>query len=477
MNTIRQQLTRKLLLGFALLLGLGGAGVYISTRAALLKEFDDALFAKATAIASLTELERDKIEVEVPDRLTRGSGERAAEDFFEMWDANLVSLERSESLGERDLPSQVGPAKVPVFWNLKLPSGSAGRAVGFIFTPKKDEDEPGEATVSGIVHLVLASDRRELDETLATLALVLGASGFLLLAVTAVVVPRVLSRELSPLHQLADQAARISADSLATRFPTEALPGELTPISSRLNDLLGRLEQYFERERRFSADLAHELRTPIAELRSMAELALKWPEAREAQADREVLAIAMQMEGIVARLLALLRSEQGQLSVVRENVALGPLLERVWQPLAKKAAGKQLDVARDLPDTECIETDPVLLRSILSNIMDNAVEYSPSGGIVRIAAVVVGGTFTLEVTNTVEHLSPDEVPKIFDCFWRKDAARSNNEHSGLGLSLSRAFAQVLGYELTAAMNHESLLTLSLSGPARPAGAEPTPAGR
>jgi two-component system sensor histidine kinase QseC len=299
----------------------------------------------------------------------------------------------------------------------------------------------------------------------------------LLLAVTAVVVPRVLSRELSPLHQLADQAARISADSLATRFPTEALPGELTPISSRLNDLLGRLEQYFERERRFSADLAHELRTPIAELRSMAELALKWPEAREAQADREVLAIAMQMEGIVARLLALLRSEQGQLSVVRENVALGPLLERVWQPLAKKAAGKQLDVARDLPDTECIETDPVLLRSILSNIMDNAAEYSPSGGIVRIAAVVVGGTFTLEVTNTVEHLSPDEVPKIFDRFWRKDAARSNNEHSGLGLSLSRAFAQVLGYELTAAMNHESLLTLSLSGPARPAGAEPTPAGR
>jgi signal transduction histidine kinase len=83
---------------------------------------------------------------------------------------------------------------------------------------------------------------------------------------------------LSPLNQLANQAASITADSLATRFPTEIWPGELTPISSRLNDLLERLEQSFERERRFSADLAHELRTPIAELRSLAELALKWPE-------------------------------------------------------------------------------------------------------------------------------------------------------------------------------------------------------
>jgi two-component system sensor histidine kinase QseC len=353
---------------------------------------------------------------------------------------------------------------------LKLPSGFAGRAVGFIFAADKDEDEKGGPAVSGVVHLVVASDRRALDETLVTLALVLAASGLLLLVVTALVVPRVLSRELFPLNQLADQAARISADSLASRFPTEALPGELTPISSRLNDLLGRLQQSFERERSFSADLAHELRTPIAELRSMAELALKWPEAREAQTDREVLAIALQMQRIVNLLLALLRSEQGQLAVVRENVALGPLVESVWQPLAKKAASKQLDVARNIRDSDRIETDPVLLRSILSNIMDNAVEYSPPGGIVRIAAGVGSGRFTLQLTNTVEHLLPDDVPKIFDRFWRKDAARSNNEHSGLGLSLSRAFAQVLGYELTAAMNDESLLALSLSGPAFPTAA-------
>lgn len=464
MKTIRQQLTRKLLSGFALLLGLGGAGIYISTRAALLEEFDDALRAKAMAITSLTKHEKNQIEVEVPGRLMRGFDERVAKDFFEIWDANLVPLERSESLGESNLPCRFGPFKDPEFWNLRLPSGFAGRAVGFVFAPEKDEDEKGDTAVSGAVQLVVASDRRELDETLATLALVLAGSGLLLLMVTGLVVPRVLGRELFPLNQLADQAACISADSLASRFPTDGLPGELTPISRRLNDLLKRLQQSFERERSFSADLAHELRTPIAELRSMAELALKWPEAREPQTDREVLAIAMQMESIVNRLLALLRSEQGQLPLLRENIALGPLVESVWQPLAKKAAGKQLDVTRNMRDSDRIETDPVLLRSILSNIMDNAVEYSPLGGIIRIAAGVENGRFTLQLTNTVEHLSPDEVPKIFDRFWRKDAARSNNEHSGLGLSLSRAFAQVLGYELKAIMSGESLLALSLSGP-------------
>ena len=154
--------------------------------------------------------------------------------------------------------------------------------------------------------LVVASDRDDLDEALAALALALLGCGAALLAVTIVIVPRLLRRELAPLNELAERAAHVNADSLATRFPSDGLPGELAPISGRLNDLLARLEQAFERERQFGADLAHELRTPIAELRSLAEVALKWPDAREATTDRETLAIALQMEGIVTRLLALL---------------------------------------------------------------------------------------------------------------------------------------------------------------------------
>ena len=98
--------------------------------------------------------------------------------------------------------------------------------------------------------------------------------------------------------------------------------------------------------------------------------------------------------------------------------------------------------------------------------MDNAVGYAPHGGEVRVDSSVETDRFTFQVANSVEHLMPEDVAKLFDRFWRKDAARSDNEHSGLGLSLSRSFAQALGYELTAALEGQSRLVFTLSGTLR-----------
>ena len=461
MKTIRQQLTRKLLLGFALLLGIGGFGVYFSTRAALLKQFDATLRAKATAISTVTEQRGNRVEVEFNDRFMREFGERVATDFFEVWLNDGTTLRRSESLGASDLPSLSGTLDKPKFWNLALPSEFAGRAIGFKFLPRVVRQERLSTPPSELL-LVVASDRRGLDRTLATMGCMLFGCGGLLLAATALLVPRVLRGELAPLNELADQAARVNADSLTERFPTNSMPAELRPISSRLNDLLGRLQEAFERERRFSADLAHELRTPIAELRSLAELALKWPEAREAEADREVLAIALQMEGIVTRLLALLRSERGQLPVAMERIGLASLVENVWRTFAKQAASKQLKVAREVSENAEVETDPVLARSILANLLDNAIEYTPVGGMVRVEGEVDARQIKLRVSNTVENLTAEDLPKLFDRFWRKDLARPGNEHSGLGLPLARAFASALGGELTAALDGQSRLTLTFS---------------
>jgi two-component system sensor histidine kinase QseC len=470
MRTIRQQLTRKLLLGFGLLLGCGGVAVYFLTRAALLDQFDETLRTKANAISSATEQRGKRITVELSEQLMRESDERVAEDFFHLRRMDGTTVRRSKSLADADLPSRFGTFERPRYWNLTLPPGFRGRAIGYTFSPRHSrEGEPAEITELAIV---VASDRRELDETLATLALVLAASGALLLVATTLIVPRVLRRELAPLDQLAEQAGRINADSLSTRFPADSVPGELKPISERLNNLLSRLEQSFERERQFSADLAHELRTPIAELRSLADLALKWPETRPAETDRDSLAIAVQMEGIVVRLLELLRSERGQLAIARESILLAPLAEKVWQPFAERAAEKRLDVVRNVPDDAEIQSDPVLLRSILTNLIDNAAEYTPRGGTVRIDAGVGCGRFTVRVSNTIEHLEPADLTRFFDRFWRKDPARSGAKHSGLGLSLARAFAQALGCELTATIDGESRLVLTLSGPAAPAPMKP-----
>lgn len=466
MRTIRQQLTRKLLSGFAVLLAVGGTGVYVWTRAALVRQFDATLRAKAMAITLATEQDEEDLDVDVTERLAREFDERSATDFFQLWRRDGVTAARSESLGASDLPRQAGTLEAPIFWNLTLPSGIVGRAVGLTFVPRRSSDARRNRNAPrSDVMLVVASDRRNLDRTLGTLALTLLASGVLLLGATMVVVPRVLRRELLPLNRLADQAAGIDVESLSTRFPADGLPDELSPITARLNDLLARLESSFERERRFSADVAHELRTPIAELRSLAELALKWPEARSTDTDRDALLIALQMEGLVTRLLALLRSDRGQLAVSRESVSLAPMFEAVWRPFAAHASAKHLQVTWNVKEGATIQTDPILLRSILTNLLENAVEYSPEHGAVQIDAETPADRVAIRVVNAVDQLGQGDLPKLFDRFWRGDAARAETEHSGLGLSLAQAFARALGCELVASLSG-SRLTLTLSGPAR-----------
>ncbi|MDB6027621.1 MAG: hypothetical protein JWM68_3844 [Verrucomicrobiales bacterium] len=460
MSTIRQRLTRRLLLGWSLLLIAGGMVTYLTTRTALTRQFDDALGTTATALSAIIEQDSTGIQVDIGDPFLRRFDTNNGAAYFQLWNSDGSEVTRSESLGNDSLPSR-HPGDWAEFWDMKLASGLNVRAMAFKFRPHPADAQDVAASADAI--MVVATDRRQLDKSLAILALVLTGSGLLVLILTAVAVPWLLRRELAPLNSLAEQTQRITAESLSERFPLNGLPGELTPISTRLNDLLQRLQTSFVRERQFSDDLAHEFRTPIAELRSLAELSLKWPEARGADPDRNVLEIALQMETIIRRLLAIARSEQGQEAVETQRIDLAQLIATVCLPLQKNAAARQLKIQVDVPADLTIESDPVLLRSILTNLLENAVEYSATGGAIQIHGKLQNGDFTLQVINPVQQLSSEDVPHLFERFWRKDPARTGGEHSGLGLSLSRAFATSLGYNLTAALNSNRCLTITLSG--------------
>jgi two-component system sensor histidine kinase QseC len=460
MKTIRRQLTRKLLVTLGLLIGAGGLGVYLCARTALLAQFDAALRAKAQAITTLTERQGNHLEIEFSDE-HMPDFEVGGSDFFELRQADEKLVEGSRSLRGAHLPLRYGTLEAPLAWNLTLPNGQPGRAAGLKFHPQDSDDQPEDASPAEAI-LVVATLRHDLDRTLATLQLVLAGGGLLMLATTALVVPRVLRRELTPLQQLAQEAGRIDAASLSARFPAEGLPGELAPITGRLNELLARLEDSFERERRFSSDVAHEFRTPVAELRSLAELAIKLPDARASDADHQTLAIALHMESMLKHLLALARGEQGDLPAQCERVALTPLIQDVCEQFKAKAAARQLVFHCRIPPDAATITDSTLLRSILKNLVDNAVEYAPPGGTVDVEANANNGLLTLRVINTVENLGESDLPHLFERFWRRDPARSPDGHTGLGLSLARVFAQSLGCKLTAGFAGPARLALTLT---------------
>ena len=459
MRTIRRQLTRKLLLTVGLLLGAVGFIVYMCARAALQGEFDTALRAKAEALATLTGQKGSGLEMDFSDERMRGFEEGGA-DFFELWEVEGRSVERSRSLREGHLACPHDILEKSVFGNVVLPAGQKGRAVSFRFRPQDSEDQPAGRSVPEAA-LVVASARRGLDRTLATLQLVLAGSGVLLLLATALVVPRVLRRELKPLEALAAEAAGIDAATLSARFATEGLPGELAPIGARLNELLARLEDSFERERRFSSDVAHELRTPVAELRTLAELAIKLPDTRAADADQETLAIALHLESILTRLLALARGERSGLPE-REWVGLAALVRDVCDPFREKAAARELAFKVNAQANAQAETDPVLLGSILRNLVDNAVAYTPRGGTVEVEAGADNGRLALRVVNTTDGIEERDLPHLFERFWRKDAARTADGHMGLGLSLARTFAGAIGCELSATLVGPGRLAVALT---------------
>lgn len=461
MISIRRQLTRELLGAVLLLLAGGLAALYFAARDAAIDQFDLALQAKARAISTLTSLDGDDVRVAFNDHFMPGFEDRKPRDFFQLWDTDSREITRSESLpAGTQLPHRVGTLERPLKWNFILPSGRPARAAGFAFQPRAPQARgrvPGKE-----LHLVIASDREDLDETLWQLLGLCAGITALLVGVTLWLIPRVLRRGLVPLNQLGQQATLIDADSLSTRFAAAQFPAELRPITERLNDLLRRLEQSFERERRFSADLAHELRTPLAELRSLAECALKWPESRDPEIDRDTLAIAQHMERLVTHILALARGEQGQLRAKMETVRVHAMIEDVWTKFAARATERGLDVETDLVSCNG-EVDPGLLRSILTNLFENAVDYAAPKGRVRIAVAPSNCGIAITVANSVADFSPDDLPKVFDRFWRKESARSGGHHLGLGLALSRAFAHEMNWQLTARFDAAQLVFV-LAGP-------------
>lgn len=462
MKSIRRQLTRRLLAVTLVLLGGGLAGVYLAARDATMELFDAALQAKAMAVSTIVRVGAGGVTVDFNDRFLRGFDDRRPRDFFQIWDDRGRTLARSESMARRpDLPLRTGKTGKPERWNLTLPDGRPGRAVGFTFEPRR-VGPPGPKA-GGRLRLVVVSDREDLEETLWQLLGMSAGCAALLVGTTVWLIPRVLRRGLRPLEELGEQAQRIHAESLATRFPTADLPDELQPIVRRWNELLARLEQSFERERRFSADLAHELRTPLAELRSAAECALKWPDARDPATDHETLAIAQQMETLVTRMLTLTRGDQAQIVAALEPVALGPLVRDVWRRFAARAEERRLMATFTLAPAVAL-ADAGLLRSVLVILCDNAVDYTPAGGEVSFRVENQDGRVSLHVANPAPDFAPGDVNRLFDRFWRKEAARSDHAHVGLGLALARTFATATGWTLTARLDERAWLVFSLTGP-------------
>ena len=242
---------------------------------------------------------------------------------------------------------------------------------------------------------------------------------------------------------------------------------ELADVANSLNTVIDNLRDAFERERRFIANVAHELRTPISELRTLAEVSLKWPEDMDEQSLKnyqDILAVVRHMQNTVNNLLVLSRLDSGSLQSQKEMFELRPLAESACKHYQDMAGAKEIILNNSIPAHCPLFTDKHMFILIMDNLLSNAVEYSRSSSTVDLSARKDHDFFLFSVSNPTDDLSPNDLPLIFERFWRKDTARTRERsHSGLGLSLVKSLADFLGFSVEAKLSLNHCLNISISG--------------
>jgi signal transduction histidine kinase len=475
MKSLHHRLSLFLMASLAALITLGASILYPVVRNILIAEFDYALLAKARALTTLAGHDSIGINLAFTESPLAEFDREEEPEYFQVWLGDGTELARSRSLRDKSLPLRAGPESNPVFWNLKLPDGRPGRAVGIGFTIGRERSASARRQPDYTIATVFARDTLRLGRTLNLLLACLGFGGLALIAISFWFARRATISGLRPLQEVARKVTEVDARTLATRLPVEEVPCELLPVINQLNRLFERLQAAFERERRVSANIAHELGTPVTELRLVAEMATRWRDDPEAIAQfaQDALDISRQMEQIINTLLLLARSEAGQQQFHCAPVNVGELLQVLRRQFNTQISSARLDVEWNVPRDCVVLTDYAACEYILRNLLDNAVEYTPAGG--RILCRVESGQslVTIRLSNTNPGLTPPDLQHLFEPLWRRDTARSDRNHTGLGLTLVNALALALRFQVDFELDGDNLFHVVLRIP-RP---QAEPAGR
>ncbi|WP_065260719.1 heavy metal sensor histidine kinase [Pseudomonas bananamidigenes] len=254
---------------------------------------------------------------------------------------------------------------------------------------------------------------------------------------------------LRPLRRMSAVARGISAQSLNARLPEAQMPAELTELAHSFNAMLGRLDDSFQRLSAFSADIAHELRTPLSNLLTHTQVTLTRP--RPLEDYREALHSNLEelqwMAQLVNDMLYLAKADHGLLAPKREPLDLAEeadVLLEFFAPLAEEA---QVSLSRDGEGR--FEGDRAMLRRALSNLLDNALRFTPAAGDVRVQIAEQAKSLRVTVENSGEGISSELLPRLFDRFYRADPARQEgtSEHAGLGLAITQSIIRAHGGQI------------------------------
>lgn len=289
--------------------------------------------------------------------------------------------------------------------------------------------------------------REELSEVRTVLALGLplvvalaGLGGYLLAR-----------RALAPIDHLASEARRITAERLHERLTVPNQRDEIGRLAAVFNETFGRLESSFDQLRRFTADSSHELRTPLAVVRGIGEVAVA--ESRSPAEYKEAIGSMLEevdrMSKLVETLLRLSHGDAGAIHLSRESHDVGQLAREVASSLGVLAEERNQTLTVEAEEAITAPVDRLVFREALTNILDNAIKYSPVGGAIAIRVARTGDRALIAISDRGPGVSPEHRARIFDRFFRVDDSRTRDTGgAGLGLAIAKWAVEIQGGQIT-----------------------------
>ena len=253
---------------------------------------------------------------------------------------------------------------------------------------------------------------------------------------------RIARSGIAPVQSMTETVKRVQSSTLGERITLTEMPSELSVLAETFNEMLERLEEAFARLSRFSSDLAHELRTPIGNIRGELEVALT--RARTPCEYREVAQSSLEecqkLARLIDRLLFLARSEHPETQIRREKLDIDRELQKVIDFYEPAATEQEVRLQLQMHSELVGDVDRTLFQVAVGNLVDNAVRHTPPGGLVTVTASAEPESLIIHVCDTGVGIAPEHLPHVFERFYRADSARS---HDGVGAGLGLALVQTI----------------------------------
>jgi signal transduction histidine kinase len=430
------------------------AGFLIRRNA--LRSFDAALHGRAMSVAALArysegphpELQFDK--TLLPRPLTQ-----SAPDLFRIETGDRRVLATS-------MPAPGFPGdESRTAWSFSL-HGAPYRALQLLNVPVMDSEE---STPKGSekLNVIYASSTQDMDRSLARAFLSVLFGGMLLLAISLYASVRAIERGLRPLSELASSANSISPSDWNLKLTDSALNVvEIAPLTRAMSRMLETLHAAFQQQRDFTSNAAHELKTPVATLKSTLQSLLQEPRTAETYRSgvAEALSDLERLETLLHSMLRLARADrQSEGTAAREasDVDVVGTCEAAIARLTPLAQSRQTTISLVAPPhLLAVRAEPEDLEIVWSNLIENAVRYSPSNSEIRVTAARRNGAVLVTVEDGGRGIPATEMAKIFERFHRGDQSRSRDSGGyGLGLAIAKAFVECYGGSISARSNEPS----------------------